>query len=123
MNDRVSYVVIGLLVVLVCILIVTYASQEAASDIFGVLPLLGATLVTFGFPIKWYWKQVRKTRFWLTLSVLLLMHLGGYLYALNGIGRLPGLLYALITPLEWGVMLPILDYTLGIDRKFRAHTR
>lgn len=78
-------------------------------------------VVTFGYPVRWLRRYLRRPRFWILLGVLVIAHLAAYVFALERVSTWPYLLFALVMPLEWGVIVPILRWA-GSGKWCRSRT-
>lgn len=68
------------------------------------------TALTFGYPIYWYYqRRLHRARFWAVLALLLAVHLGCFVAVLLLVESWPLIMFAVIMPIEWYFMLPILE--------------
>jgi hypothetical protein len=72
-SDMFIYIVVGLLVVLLCVLLSSYAPNLKLPDKWLNLGLL--TAAVFGYLLKAYWRSLKLARFWIVYSALLGTHL------------------------------------------------
>ena len=114
--DFIFYALAGLAVVAFALI---YAVHAARSGETGRLPLrwigvAGATAVTFGYPVRWGRAHWRVGLFWLVLTGLLLVHLATYAVILLNVRDWPLILFAVVTPFEWLLICPALDW--GVEK-------
>lgn len=101
-------IAVGWLGVLILYWLFVPASSRVAPRWMG---LFFFTALTFGYPIRWYYRR-RKRRtwqFWKILVMLLLAHLACFIIVLSLVESWPLILFAIIMPIEWHFILPILE--------------
>jgi len=69
------------------------------------------TLIAFGYPLRWYRSYWRRALFWVAFLGLLLIHLAAFVVVLREVERFGLLWFAILTPLEWTLIRPILERT------------
>lgn len=108
LNTLVLGAVVGVSLVAAIILYAEYGPSKWMPSIrwWG---LIGATAVTFGYPLYWYRRRARQVRFWLVFSALVAVHSAAYILVLRSVEEWPLILFALITPGEWVAIYPLLD--------------
>jgi len=109
--DLAVYAATGLAVAAFGVLYGIHAAQTGGS---GELPLrwiglAGATAVTFGYPLRWYWRYWPQGLFWVAYSALLVFHLAIYWWVLTEAHRFGLAWFAIVTPLELVVICPTLE--------------
>ena|SRR5579872_3232507 len=67
------------------------------------------TILVFGFVVYWHKPLTRKGSFWLRLTAFLVIHIIVLTPILMTVNKLPLVLYCLIIPGEWTLMLPFFD--------------
>jgi hypothetical protein len=72
--------------------------------------LVGITPVTFGYPLKWYHRYWRRWPFWCAFFCLLALHLAAYVTLLRNVEQFGLLWFAILNPLEWIIIRPILEW-------------
>jgi hypothetical protein len=104
-----TYILIAIALVSAILIHANYHRGEKAPDMRWV-GLAGITLVTFGYPLKWYRRYWLRWPFWATFFCLLALHLTGYVALLRSVEHFGYLWFAIINPLEWIVIRPILEW-------------
>ncbi len=107
--DLLGYTVIGVCLVGAAIFYASTHRSDPAPDARW-LGLAGMTALTFGYPLKWYRSYWRKRLFWCTLVLLLFIHLAAYIEVLRSVDHFGLLWFAIVTPAEWSVMGPVLEW-------------
>jgi len=104
------YAAVGVVIVTATLF---YAEKSQPGTQFDArwLGLLFFTALTFGYPIRWYYRRRRRRtwRFWRTLATLFLAHVGCFVVILLLVESWPLILFVVIMPVEWHFILPILE--------------
>ena len=113
--ELLTYCVIGIAFATGAILYGVYTAEKGISPKLPIrwVGLFAATLLTFGYPIRWYRKHWRCGQFWAALLGLLTLHLLTYTLVLLRVDEWPLIAFAIITPVEWLFIYPILNWAAG----------
>jgi hypothetical protein len=93
--------------------VVYVASHPANSLDWGRIALYANTGVVFGFLVWWFREKWKELKFWTGVSVLLLVHLTGFIFAIQRIPEMPLVYYAVLNPIELSLVVPILRKLLA----------
>jgi hypothetical protein len=102
-------------VLIVVVLYVAIHSNLPEEVFFRWFGLAVATAITFGYPLAWYRRLWHNSLFWIRWAALLALHLAIYTSILLSVAHFGYLWFAIITPLEWSVICPILQTTVKRD--------
>ncbi len=111
-RDQLLYLVIALGFVAATVAYALYVPPQSRPDVRWI-GLTGATVVTFGYPLRWYRRSLAQLKFWVLFCTFLGIHLLAYVLVLSSVGQWPLILFALITPAEWLVICPVLQRAGG----------
>ncbi len=105
---------IGLEVVIAVVLVVAVLYVAIHSNLpeevfFRWFGLAVATAITFGYPLAWYRRYWHDSRFWISWAALLALHLLIYVAVLLRVTHFGYLWFAIVTPLEWSVICPLIQ--------------
>ena len=122
-RDFVLYVLIGLAVLVSALLYATYVpASKRISPRWGGLVIM--TLITFGYPVKWYRRYWRVWRFWCIYAFMFVAHMAAFILLLIRVEHFGGIWLAMLSPIEWAVMCPIFDRAgRGTERESMGERR
>lgn len=117
LKDWLLYVVIAILIVGV---IGAFAVHDADNGRSQGLPLkwmgfVGTTAVVFGYAIRACRRLWRMRKFWLLLTLFLMVHSGLGMFVLMRVDRVPLLFYAMLSAVEYAVLSAYLGFFLDLD--------
>jgi hypothetical protein len=115
-RDFVLYILISLAVVVAIVLYAEYGPEAELSD-FRWGALVCMALVTFGYPLKWYRSSWHAWQFWCAFGFLVVAHFTVYILALRRVEQFGVLWFAILNPLEWAVICPVLDWAGNASKK------
>lgn len=87
-RDLVYYTAIGVAVIVAALGVAFFAPGLNSIDSKWVV-LIFATALLFGYPIRWYWRFRRSTKFWVLHSGFIFLHLFAWVYLLRRMGHFP----------------------------------
>ena len=109
---RVRDIALEVVIAVVLVVVVLYAAihsnlpEEVFFRWFG---LAVATAIAFGYPLAWYRRHWHHSLFWMAWTALLAIHLSAYVAILLSVAHFGYLWFAIMTPLEWSVICPVLQ--------------
>lgn len=110
-RDFALYIAIGLLVGLLAMWLASYTDRSAAAKIFKWLALAVNTLIVFGYTIKFNRVLWKHRSFWVTLFLLLFVHLFAFVVVLRLVDEFRPVWWIAIVPLEYFVVGTVLIAT------------
>jgi hypothetical protein len=113
-RDFTIYVLVGLVVVALTLFYAIRAPAGSHLDLRWV-GLFGGALFTFGYPLGWYWRRRRRYcrawQFWCAFASLVAGYFIFFIWALTTIEDFKLLWFPILTPVEWTLIYPVLEWS------------
>ena len=106
--DFVLYIAIGLLVGLSIMWLASHTDRSGAAKIFKWLGLAVNTLIVFAYTIKFNRVLWKRRSFWMTLFLLLFVHLFAFVIVLRVVDDFRLVWWIVIVPIEYFVVGAVL---------------
>jgi hypothetical protein len=115
-RDFVIYIVIGLAVGLGTVWYAFHFKTHNTEALVKWIGFSGITAILFGYAIHAHRNFLRSAGFWMVMSLLLAVHLVGFIFVLRRTQRWPLLWFVFIYPIENFAILWVLSVSSGLWR-------
>lgn len=112
MQTRIRDLSLEVAIALAIVGAILYAAGHSPPDHkadFRWIGLVGMTAITFGYPLRWYRRHWGRLPFWFVWGGLLAAHVATYVVVLLTVRHFGYMWFAIIGPLEWAVICPLLE--------------
>src|SRR5437660_5820581 len=109
-RSRAKHLTIEILIGILCVVaIVAYAHTRRgdANLRWPWISFVGFTAIVFGYPISWFRTAWRIWLFWVTLSILLLVHIIAFVFVFTRLHNWTLGYYGLLAPIDAGALVAL----------------